>query len=139
MSGSRHGWSSDEEARLFLEAINAGDLDTVGQMLQTNPDLLFIEEDYYGSSVRAATDSPHPEIADYLARFTLQRLRDTTIPNAELYHAFHDLGEAAHAETGYRGCEKLRAEAEPLVAGFLAHDDSQLRYIAISVLSTHGT
>ena len=130
-------WSSDEDARLFLAAINAGDLDTIGQMLQTNPDLLFIDEDYYGSPVRAATDSPYPEIADYLARFTLQRLRDGTIPKAALYGAIHDLGEAAHADTGYRGCEKLRAEAEPIVSGFLAHDDSQLRYIAVSVLSTH--
>jgi len=53
-----------------------------------------------------------------------------------LYGAIHDLGGAAHSGTGYVGCEAMRREAEPIVAGFLADDDPHLGYIAISVLAT---
>jgi hypothetical protein len=124
-----------DQTRVFREAIKAGDLDVVGQLLQTTPNLLFIHDDYYGSVVRAAADSPHPDVAGYLARSLLDRLREGNVP--DFYGAIHDLGEAAHSTTGYRGCEKLRAEAEPVVAGFLVHPDEDLRYIAISVLSFH--
>jgi hypothetical protein len=79
----------------------------------------------------------HPEIADFLARIELQRLREGSVSKDHLYGAIHDLGETAHSETGYRGCEGLRAEAEPVVAGFLAHEDEQIRYIAMSVLALH--
>lgn len=120
----------------FLSAIKAGDLEIVKRMVQVNPDLLFVTDDYYGSPVRAATDK-HPEIADYLARVELQRLREGNVPRVWLYGAIHDLGKAAHFESGYHGCEVLRAEAEPVVAGFLAHDDPQIRRIAIDVLETH--
>jgi len=132
----RFAQSATEEAHAFLGAIKAGDFETVRRMIQSNGDLLFIMDDYYGSPVRAATDK-NAEIADFLARIELERLREGSVPKEELYGAIHDLGEAAHAETGYRGCESLRAEAEPVVAGFLAHDDDQIRYIAMSVLATH--
>ncbi len=85
--------------------------------------------------MRAAADSPHPDVADYLAHSLLERLREGTVP--DVYGAIHDLGEAAHSTTGYRGCEILRAEAEPVVAGFLKHPEPNLRYIAINVLSFH--
>jgi hypothetical protein len=126
-----------DQARVFREAIKAGDLHAVKQLLHTTPNLLFIGDDYYGSPVRAAADSRNPDVADHLARSMLQRLREGTILDAHLYGALHDLGEAAHSTTGYRGCEILRAEAEPVVAGFLAHPEPNLRYIAISVLSFH--
>lgn len=137
MSNSKRERPDARETRLFFEAIEAGDLATVRQLLQTNHDLLFIHDDYYGSPVRAAIDYPYPEVADYLARLKLKALQEGGIPPGKLYGAIHDLGEAAHSATGYRGCEKLRAEAEPIVAGFLAHDEPQMRYIAISVLSSH--
>jgi len=136
MFPERFAQSATEEARSFLDAIKAGDLETVRQMIQSNGDLLFVIDDYYGSPVRAATNK-HAEIADFLARIELQRLREGSVPKNHLYGAIHDLGEAAHSETGYRGCESLRSEAEPVVAGFLAHDDEEIRYIAMSVLATH--
>ena len=132
----RFAQSATEEAHAFLGAIKAGDFETVRRMIQSNGDLLFIMDDYYGSPVRAATDT-HPEIADFLARIELQRLRDGSVPREHLDIAIHDLGEAAHSETGYRGCESLRAEAEPVVAEFLAHDDDEIRYTAMSVLAVH--
>jgi hypothetical protein len=124
-----------DQARVFREAIKAGDLHAVQHLLHTTPNLLFIGDDYYGSPVRAAADSPHPDVADYLAHSLLERLREGTVP--DVYGAIHDLGEAAHSTTGYRGCEILRAEAEPVVAGFLVHPEENLRYIAIGVLSFH--
>src|SRR5438445_1151764 len=107
-----------EEARAFLEALKTGDLDAVRRMIQGNRNLLFITDDYYGSPVRAATDT-HPEIADFLARIELRRLGEGSVPEDELYGGLEFLGEAARSETGYRGCESLRAEAEPVVAGYL--------------------
>lgn len=120
-----------EEARSLTDAIKVGDLGTIRRMVESNEDLLF-----YGSPVREAIDT-QPEIADFLARIELQRLREGTVPEYHLYGAIHDLGEAAHSETGYRGCESLRAEAEPVVAGYLTHNDPAIRYIAMSVLTTH--
>lgn len=120
----------------FLRAVKAGDLVRVKQMLQEDRFLLFVVDNYYGSPVRAATDL-NPQVADYLAHAELEWLREGTIPEGHLYGALHDLGEAAHSSTGYRGCERLRAEAEPVVAKFLAHEDPELRRIAISVLSVH--
>jgi HEAT repeat protein len=124
-----------DQIRVFRDAVRAGDLHVVKQLLQTTPNLLFIGDDYYGSVVRAAADSPHLDVADYLAHSLLERLREGTVPDE--YGAIHDLGEAAHSTTGYRGCEILRAEAEPVVAGFLADPEPNLRYIAIGVLSFH--
>lgn len=137
MTNPGRGRSTPEEEGLFLEAIKVGDLVRIRQMVQDDRDLLFINEAYYGSPVRAATDSQYPDVADYLARVMLQRLREDTIPDNRLYGAIHDLGEAAHSTTGFRGCDNLRAEAEPIVAGFLTHNNAQLRYIAVSVLSAH--
>jgi hypothetical protein len=45
--------------------------------------------------------------------------------------------EAAHAGSQYPGCEALRTETEPVVAGFLTHGDPQIHRIAVSVLSVH--
>ena len=127
---------ANEDLGLFRQAVKSGDLGTVKRMLQLYPDLLFEEDDYYGDLVRAATDL-HPEVADFLARVELQRLREGSVPDAHLYGAIHDLGEAAHVSTGYAGCESLRLEAEPVVAGFLTHAEPQIRYIAVSVLTVH--
>jgi hypothetical protein len=80
-------------------------------MLQDNSDLLFIEDDHEWGPVLRATHSPHPEVAEYLSRVLLDRIRGGTIPPRHLYGALHDLGEALHSDTGYRGCETLRAEA----------------------------
>ncbi|HEU5298685.1 MAG TPA: hypothetical protein VFW08_04240 [bacterium] len=124
------------KAGTFLSAIRAGDLIRVANMLEEDPDLLFVHDDYYGSPVRVATDL-HPHIADHLARVELARLRAGAVAREELYSAIHDLGEAAHGTTGYPGCEKLRTEAEPTVAGFLHHPEPSIRYIAINVLSFH--
>ena len=121
-----------EDARSFLKAIKAGDLETVRRMIQSNGDILFAV-DYPVSAVTRE----HPEIAEFLARTELQRLKEGSVPETHLHDVIHDLGEAAHSETGYRGCESLRSEAEPVVAGFLAHDDEEIRYIAMSVLATH--
>jgi len=120
-----------EGARSFFEAIKAGDLETVRRMIQSDGDLLF-----YGSPVREAIDY-YPEIADFLARIELKRLKEGSVSREHLYGAIHDLGEAAHSKTGYRGCESLRAEAEPVVAAFLTDDDDQIRYIVMSVLALH--
>jgi hypothetical protein len=129
--------ASADIASLFLKAVKAGDLASVQAIVNDHSDLLLAKDDYYGSAVRAATDLPLPDVADYLAHVLLQRLREGTVPPEHLYGAIHDLGEAARVATGYRGCEHLRCEAEPVVAGFLAHDDPRMRYIAISVLSVH--
>ncbi len=138
MTDSEPSRPTPEEERLFLDAIKNGDLVRVKQMLQDDGDLLFINENYYGSPVRAATGSQYPEVAEHLSRCMLQRFRDGTIPHGRrLYRAIHDLGEAAHSTTGFHGCDNLRAEAEPVVAGFLTHTDPDLRYIAINVLSAH--
>jgi len=120
----------------FLATIKAGDLETVKRMVQSNRDLLFVADDYYGSPVRAAADT-HPEIGDYLARLEAQRLREGSVPEVWLYGAIHDLGEAAHAGSQYPGSEALRTDSEPVVAGFLTHNDPQIRRIAVSVLSVH--
>ncbi len=127
---------ADEDLGLFREAVKGGDLGTVKRMLQLYPDLLFVEDACYGDLVRAATDL-HPEVADFLARVELQHLREGSVPDSHLYAAIHDLGEAAHVSTGYPGCEGLRSEAEPVVAGFLTHAKPQIRYIAVSVLTVH--
>jgi len=121
-----------EEARAFLESINTGDLETVRRMIRSNGDLLFAV-DYPASAVTRE----HPEIAEYLARTELQRLREGTVPKTRLHDVIHDLGEAAHVSTGYRGCESLRVEAAPVIAGFLAHDHWGVRYGAVSVLAHH--
>ncbi len=136
MFDSRRDESDSDQARVFREAIKGGDLNAVRQMIHTNPDLLFIRDET-GGLMRAVTDSPNSDVADYLARSMLQRLREGTIPDAHVYSAIHFLGEAAHSETGYRGCEILRAEAEPVVAGFLVHPKPNMRYIAIMVLALH--
>lgn len=127
---------ADTGTTAFLSAVKAGDLDRVRQMLAENADLLFAEDDHYGSPVRAATDL-HPGVADYLARVELVRIREGSVPPNKLYGAIHDLGEAAHSTTGYAGCERFRTEAEPTIAGFLDHREPQLRYIALNVLSFH--
>ena len=125
-----------EEGRSFLKTVKAGDLEAVKRMIQSNRDLLFAIDESRDSPVTTATDT-HPGVADYLAHTELQRLQEGSVPEVHLYGAIHDLGEAAHAETGYRGCEALRAEAEPVIAGFLAHTDPQIRYIAVNVLAIH--
>src|SRR5205807_9486872 len=121
-----------EDARSFLKAIKAGDLETVRRMIQSNGDILFAV-DYPVSAVTRE----HPEIAEFLARTELQRIKEERVPETHLHDVIHDLGEAAHISTGYRGCESLRAEAEPVIAGFLAHDDWGVRYGAVSVLASH--
>lgn len=137
MERARRHRSRPEDVGVFLEAVKTGDPNRVKRMLRAHPDLLFVVDDYYGSPVRAATDSPNPRVADYLAHVELGRLRDGSVPGEHLYGAIHDLGEAAHFDTGYAGCDSLRREAEPIIVGFLAHDDPQIRYIAISVLTVH--
>lgn len=128
--------STSSEESHFLQAIKAGDLETVRQMVQTNRNILFVADAVYGSPLRMAT-AMHPQIANYLAHVVLQRLRSGSIPETNLYGAIHDLGEATHSETGYRGCETLRAEAEPDIVALLKHPDEEIRGIAVSVLTFH--
>jgi hypothetical protein len=137
MIGSEGKQTNEVEGNLFFDVIRAGDLGRVRQMLQDNSDLLLIEDERQWSPVLRATHSPFPEVADYLSQVLLQRIRNGTIPQDRLYAALHDLGEALHSGTGFRGCEILRAEAAPVVAGFLKHRISRFRYIAVSVLSAH--
>jgi hypothetical protein len=96
MIGSEGNQTNEVEGNLFFDAIRAGDLGRVRQMLQDNSDLLLIEDDRKRSPVLRATDSPFPEVADYLSRALLQRIRKGTIPQGRLYGALHDLGEALH-------------------------------------------
>lgn len=137
MERTRRHRPRPEDVSVFLEAVKTGDLNRVKRMLRAHPDLLFVVDDYYGSPVRASTDSPDPRVADYLAHVELGRLRDGSVPREHLYGVIHDLGEAAHFDTGYAGCDSLRREAEPVIVDFLANDDPQIRYIAISVLTVH--
>src|SRR5438445_13793783 len=99
MTNPGRGRSTPEEEGLFLEAIKVGDLVRIRQMVQDDRDLLFINEAYYGSAVRACTDSRHPEVADYLVRVMLQRLREDTIHDNSLSGAVDKLGEATRSTT----------------------------------------
>ena len=137
MVASRHDRPNAGDERFLFDSIKAGDLARVKQMLHDDGNLLFIEDDHEWSPVLRATHSPHPEVADHLSRILLQRIRVGTIPRDNFYGAIHDLGEALHSGTGFRGCETLRMEAEPVIAGYLMNDDSSLRWLAVSVLSAH--
>jgi len=122
----------------LFDAIAEGNLMRVKAFLAEEPDLLFADYlDGRASPAREALHSEQFDIADYLAREELRQLGDDTVPRDDIYGAIHDLGEVAHAETGYPLAEQLRAEAEPVVVQFLRHDDESFRYIALNVLGLH--
>ncbi len=56
---------------------------------------------------------------------SLRALRGDRVSSEDLYHVIHEFGEGGFIE------------AEPDVAQFLVHDNPQLRYIAINVLTLH--
>ena len=117
----RFAKSAAKEARSFLEAIKTGDLETVRRMIQSNGDLLFIMDDYYGSPVRAATDK-NAEIADFLARIGLQRLREGSVPKEERV-------DAPHALFLRRQKDLRRAEAERAGEGFEAAQNAWKEFV----------
>lgn len=124
--------------RAFFEAIAEGNLNRVKLILAEDPDLLFADlDDRSNSPAIEALDSGHPDVTDFLAREELRRVKDGTVPPKDLYGAIHDLGEVAHAGTGYPLAEQLRAEAESVVVQFLHHEDESFRYIALNVLGLH--
>ncbi len=123
--------------RMFYDAVTGGDFDRVKSMLAEDPDLLFAHLEDLASPAREALHAGHQDITDFLAREELRRLEEGRVPRRHLYGAIHDLGEVAHAETGYPLADQLRAVAEPVVGRFLKHEDERLRYIALMVLSLH--
>lgn len=126
-----------DRIQAFFDAISSGNLRRVKALLAEEPQLLFADLDDRASPAREALHSEHRDITDYLAREELRRLEEGTVPREHLYGAIHDLGDVAHAGTGYPLADQLRGVAEPVVVQFLRHEDPSLRYIALNVLGLH--
>lgn len=137
MNGSERDEIGADRIQEFFDAISRGNLTEVRALLEGDLGLLYADLVDRNSPAIDALDSGHHDVTDYLAREEIRRLGEGAVPHQHLYRVIHDLGEVAHAETGYPLAEEFRPLAEPAVASFLHHEDPGLRYIALNVLGLH--
>lgn len=110
----------------FLQAIKAGDVGKVRDMLKARPALLSIEGEDRMSPIITALRFGPTELVHLLAAERLRALKEGKVKHGDdLYRLIHDLGEAGFTD------------AEPDIVPFLEHEDPELRYIAVSVLTLH--